>query len=211
MRLLLLALVLAASPVLAQDPVGFGFMFHEDAEGWVMVTGIAPGGAAETAGLQAGDLLVTVAGDSVFASGALDQLRAARESLPAAVRVARGVDTLDLVLGVAPYRPADLLRDSNATLCLAGDCWNGTGLWRHPNGDWYEGTFVEGVREGGGVFTLADGRIYSGGYARGLFHGRGTYFWPDGSRWTGTFLDDRPQAPGVYTDEHGVSRPGLPD
>ncbi len=210
MRLLLL--VLTTSAAFAQDPVGFGFLFHSDDRGWLVVTGVAPGGAAEAAGLESGDLLVTVAGDSVYAGrSGLEQLRAARESLPAAFRVARGRDTLGLALGVAPYSPAALLRASNAYLCLAGDCWNGAGLWRSPDGEWYDGTFREGLRDGAGVLTLADGRIHSGGYARGVFHGRGTYFWRDGSRWTGTFADDQPQPPGLYTDPSGASRAGLPD
>lgn len=215
MRLLVVCLALLVSvPVLAQegeDFVGFGFFFVSDREGAAVVTAVAPGSAAEEAGMQAGDRIITVGGVAPPPFEAGDLLTEARDSLPAAFVVARGGETVSLSLGVGPYRLTPLRRQMAEFLCVAGDCWDGVGLWVHPSGDWYEGEFQNGVRHGAGKAGLADGRVHSGHFADGLAHGPGVYRWPDGSAWVGTFEYDRPQPPGVYTDEEGRSRPGLPE
>ena len=213
MRPLLLALALASGAAAQDLPVGFGFEFNRDADGGTLVTGVAPGGAADEAGLRAGDRIRAIGGAPLppDQEGALDALRAARADLPATLLVDRDGEALTLSLGVAPYDPEATRRASAAFFCLAGNCWDGRGLWRHPSGDWYEGGFRDGRRHGGGTVTLADGRVYSGRFAGGTPNGRGVYRWPDNTYWTGLFVDDEPQPPGVYTDAAGRSRPGLPD
>lgn len=204
----------AAVPTLAQegeDFVGFGFYFMPDREGASIITAVAPWSTAETAGMRAGDRILTVGGVPLPPFNEGDLLEAARDSLPAAFTVSRGADTLAVSLDVGPYQLTPLLRRMNAYLCLAGDCWDGIGLRVQPNGDWYEGQFDQGIRHGPGKMVLADGRIYSGQFANGLFHGRGVYRWPDATYWVGTFAYGAPEPPGVYTDENGDSRPGLPD
>ncbi|MEM1056593.1 MAG: PDZ domain-containing protein [Bacteroidota bacterium] len=211
MRPLLLAALLPLS-ALAQSPVGFGFAFSETADGGALITSVALGSAAEIAGIQPGDRILVVSGEPLGPGpDALTLLRAAREMLPARLRLERDGEALEVEVGVAPYDAEELRRGTAAFLCLTGDCWNGTGLRVEPSGDWYEGEFLEGRRHGAGVVTLADGRIYSGAFAGGIPNGRGTYRWPDGTYWTGRFIDDVPQPPGTYTDATGASRPGLPD
>ncbi|MEM6326025.1 MAG: PDZ domain-containing protein [Bacteroidota bacterium] len=212
-----LVLVLAcclAAPALAQEDdafVGFGFFFMPDRDGVSIVTAVAPESAAETAGMRAGDRIVSVGGVPLPPFNEGDALARARESLPAAFTVARGADTLALSLDVGPYRATPLYRRSAAFLCIHGDCVDGTGVWRQPNGRWYEGEFQDGLRHGQGALTQEDGRVYVGGFVRGVREGPALYRWPDGTYWTGTFRDDQPVPPGVYTDAKGVSRPGLPD
>lgn len=214
MRLLLCLALLLSTPAFAQDGetfIGFGFFFVPDHEGTSIVSAVAPGSAAETAGMRAGDRIVSVGGEPLPPFNEGDLLGRARESLPAAFTVARGADTLALSLEVGPYQLTPLRRRSAAFLCLQGDCVDGTGVWRQPNGRWYEGEFRDGVRHGRGVLTEPDGRVYVGAFADGIREGSGLYRWPDGTYWVGTFEFNQPVPPGVYTDESGASRPGLPD
>ena len=50
------------------------------------------------------------------------------------------------------------------------------GRKRYPNGDVYEGEFVENVKHGRGTMHYPDGSRYEGMYAAGKMHGPdGTY------------------------------------
>ncbi|MEL6616954.1 MAG: PDZ domain-containing protein, partial [Bacteroidota bacterium] len=107
---LLLATLLVA-PALAQeqdDFVGFGFFFASDRDGRVIVTGVAPGSAAEKAGMKAGDQILEVGGEPMTPSNQGDPLGAARDDLPAPFVVARGDERVSLSLGVGPYRLSEL-------------------------------------------------------------------------------------------------------
>lgn len=214
MRFACLALIaLLAAPTLAQerdDFVGFGFFFASDRDGRVIVTGVAPGGAAEKAGMKEGDQIVEVGGEPMAPFNEGDPLAAARESLPASIVVARGDERVALELGVGPYTLSSLNLRRAAFTCVSGDCVDGTGRWVKPNGSWYDGPFARGLPHGRGIDTDAQGRVYVGAFEHGSREGEALYRWPDGSYWVGLWRDDQPVAPGVYTDESGVSRPGLP-
>jgi membrane-associated protease RseP (regulator of RpoE activity) len=216
MRSVCLALlaVLLAAPTFAQeqdDFVGFGFFFASDRDGRVIVTGVAPGGAAEAAGLEAGDEILEIGGETMTPFNEGDPLGRARETLPAPMVVARGADTLTLSLGVGPYRLSELRVEAARFTCVRGDCVDGIGRWVKPDGAWYDGPFARGLPHGRGVDTDAEGRVYVGPLVRGDREGEALYRWPDGSYWTGLWRDNQPVPPGVYTDETGESRPGLPD
>jgi hypothetical protein len=47
---------------------------------------------------------------------------------------------------------------------LNNDQFNGSGVLTYPNGDRYEGNFLDGVRTGNGTFSYADGRKYVGNW-----------------------------------------------
>ena len=69
---------------------------------------------------------------------------------------------------------------------------HGKGILRFANGDFYEGSFKQGYRDGMGRYTLEKGkRIYSGEWKRSLRHGKGTEIFPDGSRYEGMYAKDR--------------------
>uniref|UniRef100_A0A7S2S1K0 Uncharacterized protein n=1 Tax=Rhizochromulina marina TaxID=1034831 RepID=A0A7S2S1K0_9STRA len=53
------------------------------------------------------------------------------------------------------------------------------GRKRSPNGDTYEGEFVDGIREGKGTLQYANGNNYSGAFKDNKFHGFGVYAWAD--------------------------------
>lgn len=215
MRSLLLGLaVLLSAPALAQDTdefVGFGFFFASDRDGRVIVTGVAPGGAAEKSGMKAGDQILEVGGEPMTPFNDGDPLGAARASLPAPFVVARGDQRVSLSLGVGPYTLSELRVRAARFTCVSGDCVDGIGRWVKPNGAWYDGPFARGLPHGRGVDTDAEGRVYVGPFVHGSREGEAFYRWPDGSTWVGLWRDNQPVAPGVYTDETGASRPGLPD
>jgi len=51
------------------------------------------------------------------------------------------------------------------------------GRKRYPNGDFYEGEFLSGVREGKGTFKYGNGNEYVGSFKANKFHGFGVFTW----------------------------------
>jgi hypothetical protein len=64
---------------------------------------------------------------------------------------------------------------------------------RFYNGDYYEGRWERGVREGTGMQQCTDDSNYVGEYARGKRHGYGVYSFPNGDQYTGEYEEDLPQ------------------
>lgn len=60
------------------------------------------------------------------------------------------------------------------TTCHTGNCINGWGLIKTPNGN-YEGFFVNGKREGFGLYSWTDGGQYVGLWANDVMEGLGRY------------------------------------
>jgi len=48
------------------------------------------------------------------------------------------------------------------------------GKQKQPNGDVYEGEFVNNRKHGRGILQRGNGDVYEGEFARGLYHGKGT-------------------------------------
>ncbi|MEM7105951.1 MAG: caspase family protein [Bacteroidota bacterium] len=69
--------------------------------------------------------------------------------------------------------------------CISGDCKNGKGVYEFPNGDKYEGEFVDGKFSGLGILKLADGSKYVGDFEHGQYEGYGSFYAQDGSEQTG--------------------------
>ena len=51
------------------------------------------------------------------------------------------------------------------------------GRKRYPNGDLYQGEFVDGLREGRGQLEYANGNVYQGEWKSNMFHGFGVMSW----------------------------------
>lgn len=60
------------------------------------------------------------------------------------------------------------------TTCYSGNCADGWGLIKTPNGN-YEGFFVNGKREGFGLYSWADGGQYVGLWKNDVMEGLGRY------------------------------------
>lgn len=94
--------------------------------------------------------------------------------------------------------------------CLEGDCRNGQGTFRFPEGHIYEGAFVNGQFQGYGRYTEKSGDVYEGiwinhaldsgicryrssgnryegRFKNGMRHGKGIFYFSDGRRQDGVF------------------------
>jgi hypothetical protein len=109
--------------------------------------------------------------------------------------------------------------------------WSGTGKHMKPNGDVYEGHFLDNLYHGEGVFKYhetkrrfegqyvmgervkgtmkyADGSVYRGQFYHGRRHGRGSYTFKDGSRYKGDFVKDLMQGIGELRFRDGSQYDG---
>ncbi|KAF7652604.1 hypothetical protein LDENG_00094400 [Lucifuga dentata] len=76
---------------------------------------------------------------------------------------------------------------------------HGTGKAVLPNGDIYQGEYMNGKRHGQGVYYFKNGARYVGDYYENMKHGQGTFYHPDGSKYEGSWHEDLRQGHGVYT------------
>lgn len=107
--------------------------------------------------------------------------------------------------------------------CLRGNCENGQGTYRYPDGSEYtgqfrnakmhgEGTYIyagrgekyvgewrNGVINGQGTYYYRSGNRYDGGWRNGKKHGQGTFLYADrGEKYVGDFANDQPNGQGVH-------------
>ncbi|NJR41906.1 MAG: hypothetical protein HC767_03870 [Akkermansiaceae bacterium] len=79
----------------------------------------------------------------------------------------------------------------------------GYGVCRYYNGDFYEGTWADGVRNGIGMQQCTDGSNYVGQYKEAKREGYGVYTFHNGDCYLGTYKQDLPNGLGVYLFEKG--------
>jgi hypothetical protein len=95
----------------------------------------------------------------------------------------------------------------------------GTLVWRYPAGgrqleQVYVGALHRGLRHGHGIYSWPDGDRYEGYYVNDWAHGRGIYTWGAESRWAGDRYDGLWQrgqrhGPGLYTKADQAPFRGL--
>jgi hypothetical protein len=54
--------------------------------------------------------------------------------------------------------------------------FHGKGTYKGINGE-FEGEYVDGVRQGSGVFRMANGDYYEGEFSNNVIEGSGSYTW----------------------------------
>ena len=86
--------------------------------------------------------------------------------------------------------------------CIKGDCINGYGTYTFESGVKYVGEFKNGIWNGQGTFTFADGK-YVGEFKNGELHGQGTLTYTDGSKYVGEWKDNKKHGQGTYTGTDG--------
>eukprot|EP01102_Stenamoeba_stenopodia_P020946 TRINITY_DN8322_c0_g1_i1.p1 TRINITY_DN8322_c0_g1~~TRINITY_DN8322_c0_g1_i1.p1 ORF type:complete len:1150 (+),score=232.72 TRINITY_DN8322_c0_g1_i1:180-3629(+) len=69
----------------------------------------------------------------------------------------------------------------------------------YPNGDTYEGEFVNGKRHGKGKYTFSSGDVFEGQHEQGQFSGYGTYRYVNGDVYNGQFKCGVFEGQGVFT------------
>ncbi|HHB93487.1 MAG TPA: hypothetical protein ENK59_09790 [Thioploca sp.] len=67
-----------------------------------------------------------------------------------------------------------------------------------PNGDSYDGEYINGERTGKGIYTWANGDYYFGDFVKGKRHGVGIYKWKNGDKYIGEYLNDKRTGEGLY-------------
>lgn len=67
---------------------------------------------------------------------------------------------------------------------------NGIGKFLWPDGYYYEGEYVNDIKEGKGKFVWPDRRVFQGIWKRGKRNGIGTMTFANGKQETAEWIDD---------------------
>lgn len=82
--------------------------------------------------------------------------------------------------------------------------YTGKAVAQYPNGDVYEGYYVEGVREGFGIYRYAsNNEKYEGEWKKNLKDGIGRMNYADGGDYYGFWENGRRHGEGVFTYKNG--------
>ncbi len=82
---------------------------------------------------------------------------------------------------------------------------DGFGQFKGIDGSSYIGTFENGLPDGEGTYIESDGSIYIGAFKNGMKHGRGIFTSSDGLQYSGNFKNDQYDGKGVMMDFRGVT------
>jgi uncharacterized protein len=105
----------------------------------------------------------------------------------------------------------DLYFSEGVTLNWDGACVNGKAngfgkLTKYKNGEYestYEGDYKNGIREGKGKFTHADGSTKTGTFVKGQLVGEGMMIAEDGAKYVGSFINYRQHGLGTFNFPNG--------
>ena len=90
------------------------------------------------------------------------------------------------------------------TLSDEADDLNGTDEQKYSDGSDYNGNYLEGKREGQGIYTFDNGDYYDGQWKNDLMSGEGVYYFSDGATLSGVFKKGNlKDGTFCYTDENG--------
>ena len=76
----------------------------------------------------------------------------------------------------------------------------GKGIFHFQNGDRYEGDFKNDKMEGKGILYYNNGDIFQGDWRNDKRDGKGIMYYNDGSREMGDFINDQPKGKHAYMD-----------
>lgn len=88
-----------------------------------------------------------------------------------------------------------------------GNLRHGKGYWAHPNGEQYEGEYVENKKDGLGVYRFKDtGKEYIGSWSDDKIDGKGLYYFnrDHTASYFGGYTADKKDGEGIYTYENGL-------
>jgi len=81
--------------------------------------------------------------------------------------------------------------------------YTGQATASYENGDKYEGSFADGLRDGSGIYTSRAGSVYKGIYSANKRHGLGTLTLLDGAYYHGHYESGVRQGHGIYRYPNG--------
>jgi hypothetical protein len=93
--------------------------------------------------------------------------------------------------------------------CISGDCSNGFGIYVYPNGDKYEGNWVNETMHGAGVYYYKNGDIYKGDFRNNKLEGTATCTFRNGDKYVGEYVNNLPEGEGTYYFANGKVESGL--
>jgi hypothetical protein len=79
----------------------------------------------------------------------------------------------------------------------------GHGVYEYDSGDKYEGEYKNDLKDGKGKYEFSNGDIYEGYYKKGYFDGKGIYKYADGEIYTGEYKKDLRDGQGTYKYKNG--------
>ena len=104
----------------------------------------------------------------------------------------------------AAENPPAQAASSASSGCLRGNCQNGEGVYRHPDGSEYTGEFRNAKMHGQGAYVYASrGEKYTGEWRNNVINGQGTYYYRSGNRYQGEWRNGRKEGQGTYLYANG--------
>jgi uncharacterized protein (TIGR02145 family) len=97
----------------------------------------------------------------------------------------------------------------NSTLCISGNCIDGIGIYKWPEGNVYVGEFKNGAIWGYGEKTFTSGLKYYGEWINNEMTGTGIYYFTNGDKYEGEFVKDKITGFGVLTRANGDRSTGY--
>ena len=94
------------------------------------------------------------------------------------------------------------------TGCIKGNCINGKGTFKWPNGDQYNGEWKNEKPHGLGTFAWVDGTKYIGDWKFGLQDGQGTVTWANGDKYIGGRKNGQADGQGTFIFANGTTQSG---
>ena len=94
------------------------------------------------------------------------------------------------------------------TGCIKGNCINGKGTFKWPNGDQYNGEWKNEKLHGLGTFKWVDGTKYIGDWKFGLQDGQGTVTWANGDKYIGGRKNGEADGQGTFIFANGITQSG---
>lgn len=97
-----------------------------------------------------------------------------------------------------------LLTFNTSSQCVSGDCVNGFGVMKFPDGGTYEGSFKTTLLNGFGYYYYPEGGNYTGEFVNNTMQGTGAKVASDGSNYYGGFSNNYQHGIGIYENKDGA-------